>query len=44
MSKNIAIILAGGSGKRFGKNIPKQFKNLNGRKIIDYSIEIFLKR
>ena len=42
MSKNIAIILAAGSGKRFGKNIPKQFENLNGRKIIDYSIEIFL--
>ena len=42
MLKNIAIILAAGSGKRFGKNIPKQFENLNGRKIIDYSIEIFL--
>ena len=42
MSKNIAIILAAGNGKRFGKNIPKQFENLNGRKIIDYSIEIFL--
>ncbi len=42
MSKNIAIILAAGSGKRFGENIPKQFENLNGRSVIDYSIQIFL--
>ena len=42
MSKNIAIILAAGSGKRFGENIPKQFENLNGRLVIDYSMQVFL--
>ena len=40
--KNIAVILAGGSGKRFGDDIPKQFIILHGRRIIDYSINTFL--
>ena len=39
--KNIAIILAGGSGIRFGGEIPKQFEFLNGKRIIDYSLNIF---
>ena len=39
--KNIAIILAGGSGNRFGSNIPKQFLNLAGKYIIEYTIEQF---
>ena len=38
--KNIAIILAGGSGIRFGGEIPKQFEFLNNKRIIDYSLEI----
>ena len=41
MSKNIAIILAGGRGDRFGQDVPKQFQLLNGKKIIDYSIKTF---
>ena len=39
--KNIAIILAGGSGIRFGGEIPKQFEFLNSKRIIDYSLNIF---
>tara|TARA_Y100001970_G_C14109067_1_gene789801 strand:+ start:642 stop:1301 length:660 start_codon:yes stop_codon:yes gene_type:complete len=39
--KNVAIILAGGSGSRFGGTIPKQFQLLNERRIIDYSIKEF---
>ena len=39
--KNIAIILAGGLGERFGSNTPKQFIILHGRRVIDYSINIF---
>ena len=39
--KNVAIILAGGSGSRFGGNVPKQFQLLNKRRIIDYSIKEF---
>jgi len=39
--KNIAIILAGGNSKRFGGDIPKQFIMLEGKRIIDYSINTF---
>jgi len=39
--KNIAIILAGGLGNRLGGDTPKQFKLLNNRRVIDYSIRIF---
>jgi len=40
--KNVAIILAGGAGKRFGDAVPKQFIILHGRRVIDYSIKTFL--
>ena len=39
--KNYAIILASGSGKRFKSNLPKQFVKINGKTIIEYSIEAF---
>jgi len=39
--KNIAIILAGGIGSRFGLDIPKQFAKLAGKTIIEHTIEIF---
>lgn len=39
--KNVAIILASGSGERFGHNIPKQFYKLNNKTILEYSIEAF---
>ena len=38
---NVAIILAGGEGVRFGDEIPKQFLILHGKRIIDYSIKTF---
>lgn len=41
MKKNIGIILAGGLGRRFNGNIPKQYMKLNGKEIITYSIEAF---
>ena len=37
--KNIAVILASGSGKRFGGNTPKQFIKLAGKPVIQYSLE-----
>ncbi len=40
---NIAIILAGGSGKRMGQNIPKQFLNIEDKPIIIYTMEVFQK-
>lgn len=39
--KNIAVILAGGVGSRFGGGKPKQFMLLAGRPVIEYSIDAF---
>lgn len=41
--KNIALIIAGGSGNRMGQNIPKQFLTVNERPVIIYTLEIFQK-
>jgi len=34
-----AIILAGGKGKRFGSHVPKPFLSLNGKPVVQYSID-----
>ena len=39
--KNIAIILAGGSGRRMGGPLPKQFLEVNNRTILEYTIDKF---
>ena len=39
--RNIAIILAGGSGTRVGGDTPKQFIHVAGKQIIQHSIEAF---
>lgn len=39
--KNVAVILAGGVGKRMGYSLPKQFLPLAERIVIEYSIETF---
>lgn len=39
--KNYAIILASGSGNRFGAKLPKQFVKINKKTILERSIEIF---
>ena len=39
--KTIAIIVAGGSGTRFGAEMPKQFIDLNGKPILMHTIEVF---
>ncbi len=41
--KKIAIIIAGGSGKRMGQDIPKQFLNVNDKPIIIYTLSAFQK-
>lgn len=38
-----AIVLAGGAGRRFGGDIPKQFLEVNGKTIIEYSVDAFEK-
>ena len=40
---NVAVVLAGGSGQRFGTALPKQFLPLAGRTVIEYSVEAFEK-
>ncbi|MBR1851490.1 MAG: 2-C-methyl-D-erythritol 4-phosphate cytidylyltransferase [Bacteroidales bacterium] len=38
---NIAVVLAGGVGHRMGADKPKQFLQLAGRQVIEYSISTF---
>lgn len=40
---NIALILAGGSGSRMGLDIPKQYLEVCGRLVIEYSLSTFAK-
>jgi 2-C-methyl-D-erythritol 4-phosphate cytidylyltransferase len=37
----IAIIPAGGEGKRFDESLPKQYHQINGKEILIYTLEIF---
>ena len=41
--KNIAIILASGSGERFGENIPKQFYKFKNKTLLEHSLDAFEK-
>lgn len=41
--KNIAIILASGTGERFGENIPKQFYQFEGKTLLEHTIDAFEK-
>ena len=38
--KNVVILLASGTGSRFGGDIPKQFVEINGRMIVEYTIDV----
>ena len=40
---NYAIVLAGGTGKRLGAAVPKQFTEMAGRPVITYVLEILEK-
>ena len=40
---NSAIILAGGDGNRINSSVPKQFIEINNKKLIDFSIDAFEK-
>lgn len=39
--KNVAVLLAGGSGKRMGSSLPKQFLKIGNKPIIQHTIEAF---
>ena len=42
MTRNVAIILSGGSGSRMECDIPKQYLKIHGKMIISYSLECFV--
>ena len=42
-SRNIAIVVAAGSGSRFGGDLPKQFLPLGGKPMVVHSLELFEK-
>ncbi len=39
--KNIAIILAGGTGSRMGGSMPKQFLEIEGKTVIEHPVDMF---
>lgn len=39
--RNIAIILAGGTGQRLGESVPKQFLKVAGKKVIEHTLDVF---
>lgn len=41
MKKNIALIIAGGSGQRMGQSVPKQFLTINEKPVLIYTLENF---
>lgn len=41
MMENIAVILAGGSGKRLGSAVPKQFLEIAGRPVLEHTLKKF---
>ncbi len=40
--KSVALIVAGGSGRRFGAALPKQYLSLAGRSILQRTIDVFV--
>lgn len=42
-NKNVAIVLAGGRGKRMGSDIPKQYLEIGNRPLICYTLDCFEK-
>lgn len=41
--KNYGIILASGSGSRYGSDVPKQFVKIAGKTILEHTIDVFEK-
>ena len=41
MRRNIALIPAAGVGARFGAGKPKQYVEINGKTVLQHTIEIF---
>lgn len=41
MNRNIAVILAAGSGERLGGDVPKQFLKVAGKRVIEHTLDVF---
>lgn len=41
--KQVAVLLASGTGSRFGGDTPKQFVEIHGRMVVDYTLDACLK-
>lgn len=39
--RNVAVVLAGGKGSRMGTDIPKQFFEIKGKTVLEYSVAAF---
>ncbi len=39
-----AVVVAAGTGSRFGGEVPKQFRLLQGRPVVDWSLDVFMDR
>lgn len=39
--KNVAILMAAGKGTRMGNEVPKQFVAVNGKMLMEYSLQVF---
>jgi 2-C-methyl-D-erythritol 4-phosphate cytidylyltransferase len=39
--RTVAVVLAGGSGQRFGGDVPKQLRELSGRTLIEHCVAAF---
>ena len=42
MNKILAIIPSAGTGERFAENMPKQYLDLDGKSVIEHSVQPFL--
>lgn len=40
--KNLALIVAGGTGSRFGGNLPKQYQKIGSKTVLEQSVQAFL--
>ncbi|WP_223774494.1 bifunctional cytidylyltransferase/SDR family oxidoreductase [Streptomyces sp. 135] len=40
-AKNVAVVLAGGTGQRIGLNVPKQLIKVAGKSILEHTLDVF---
>src|SRR5690554_6259089 len=39
--RNVAVILAGGTGTRAGVDVPKQFLKIAGKSVLEHTVDVF---